>query len=193
MRDRAEGAERKSRHHAERRFDSKDAADAGRNSDRTAAIGPDVQASQPQSSGNGGSAARSAWCHCKIPRITGDTGQRRVADALPAEFRRGGLADQDGARFSERRRSGSVDVPRLPPLGRQRSAQGWPAAGQDDVLDVAGTPSTGPERLTAKPARLRLPRGRKRTLPIDQTEGVVALVQQIDPLQNGFDRRAFSL
>jgi hypothetical protein len=58
---------------------------------------------------------------------------------------------------------------------------------------VAGTPSTGPERLTAKPARLRLPRGRKRTLPIDQTEGVVALVQQIDPLQNGFDRRAFSL
>src|SRR5215831_5811959 len=69
--------------------------EAGGNADRPTAIGSEVECAHPAGRrhcrATAGAARRLAW----VPRIAGDARQRRIRDALPAELRRGGLAEED--------------------------------------------------------------------------------------------------
>ena len=120
-----------------------------------------------------------------VPGVAGDAGEGAVADGLPAELGRGGLAEQHGALLAQARHHGRVLVPGLIAAHGLGAAQRRPAARDHDVLDRGRHAVDQALRRPLHPARLRRPRGAERGLLVDQQEGVERGLQGGDAGQHG--------
>jgi len=69
--------------------------------DRARAVAALMQRTVACGCANARAGGRRAGVQAELPRIVRDAGQRTLADALPAEFGRGGLAEDDGARIPQ--------------------------------------------------------------------------------------------
>ena len=117
----------------------------------------------------------------EVPGVAGDAGQRAVGHRLPAELRRGGLADQHRTLLAQARGRRRVLVPGL--VARDRAQPR--SVGQPRVrirsLIVAGTPSSSP---CGSPRCQRASEARAAASarsPIDQAEGVDRRLEALDP------------
>lgn len=130
--------------------------------------------------------ARPARRPLQVPRIAGDAGQRAGGDALVAEFRRRGLADDDGARRLEARdrdRIGPRDV-----LGMDVRAVRRALAGDvDQVLDRDGHAMQRPERRTGGDRGLGRPGRGHRLVAAGADIGVDRRLRPVDRVQHGLD------
>ena len=142
-------------------------AEGARDADRSAAVGAEAERPHPGRRRDRRAAARAAGCG-RVPRVAGDPAQRAVGDPLPAQLGRGGLAGQHragaaqpGERARPPNRRGTAVV---------RAAPRRQPAHQRQVLDAAGTPSSGPHGSPRRAARLRGPRGREGAVVVDQAE-----------------------
>ena len=190
--DRAERAQRPGRHPAEGGLEAEDAGEARRDPDRAAAVGAEVQGAHAERAGGRGAAARAAGRPAGVPGIAGDPGERAVGDRLPAELRRGGLADQHRTLLAQARRGRGVLVPGLLARDREAAAQGRPAPGQDQILDRDRDAVDQAARFAPLPARFRSPRRLQRLVGIDQAERVDRRIEALDPVEHGaggLDRR----
>ena len=146
----AERARRVQRDPAVRRLEREDAAERRRDAHRAAAVGAQRERRHPERHGGRAPAARAAGGPRGVPRVAGDPGERRVRDALPAQLRRRGLADE----HARRARAPGPPTARRRPRGAgvdgERAAQCRPAAGEQQVLDRRPARRPAPRRLPAR-------------------------------------------
>ena len=191
MGDCPEGAERICRNPSEAWLQAENAGERCRDADRSAAIRPDMKSAHAGRGGDGGASARSARRHRGVPGIAGDAGERAVGDALVAQFRCRGLAQQHGSVFPQPRRGRGILLPRLIGGNRLAAAQRRPSLRQDEVLDGGRHAVHQTLRFTFDPAFLAGARRFKSRIAIDQREGVEISVQCRDTIKAGlchFDR-----
>ena len=112
----------------------------------------------------------------------GDAGQRRVADALPAEFRRGGLAEHDCARILQAGDEGRVHVMHIA-LQRERAALGRQHGGLGQVLDGDSQACQRPHCLAFDDLGFQRPGGFHRAVAIQHDKGVQRRLKLFDPAQ----------
>ena len=182
MRQGAEGRRRKGRHAPIGRLQAEHAGKTGGDTDGAAAIGADRQRRQPRRQRRRAATRRSARRLAEVPWVAGDPGQRRIRHALPAIFRRGGLAQQHRARFAQSRHGGGIVIPGLLRINRFGAAQGRPAFGQQQVLDRHRHAVQRRQRRAFLPARLRC-------LCLDQGGGVIQQAERVDAFVQAFDPR----
>src|SRR3954447_26217139 len=125
------------RHDTKRRLESEQPAEAGRNPDRPATIGSNMQRAHAESRSDRSAAAAATRRHAAVPRIHRYAGERTVGHALPAKFRRGGLAQKHGTLFFHARHRWTIFGPRLLRVDGARAAQCWPALRHDEILHRA--------------------------------------------------------
>ena len=180
MGDGAEGRQRIGWHPAKRRLQAEDAGKTRRNADRTAAIGAERQWRVTGSGRRRRPAGGAAGCLADIPRVAGDAGQRRIGNALPAEFRRRGAPQEHRTAFAQTRDAWCILIPGLVGADGFGAAQGGPALDQQQVLDQRRNAIDGALRLTLKPALFAQPRGVKGLRPADFHHGVEGRLMALD-------------
>ena len=134
--------------------------------------------------GNGGAAAGAAGAVAGAPGIAGAAEQRRVGQAFGAEFRCGGLAEQNGAVPAQPRHR--FGILRWHILRQQERAEGRAHALRvDDVLDAAGNAMQQAERLAAHHRLLRLGGRLQGSLRRQGDEAVQHRLQPLGAGENG--------
>ncbi|MCY1229651.1 hypothetical protein D9M72_420240 [compost metagenome] len=169
------------RQRAQRRLETRHAAERRRNPDRAAGIGAEPGRHRAAGDRRGGAAAGAARDPAGVERVQGVAeGCARGRDA-PREFMRGGLADHDRAALHER--------PHHLGIGARHVAQvclgavaGLDAAGVDQVLDRNGQSFQRP-RLACLVAAVAVRRGLERALPVDHRKGMEVALARFGPNQ----------
>ena len=136
--------------------------------------------------------ARSARRHRGVPGIAGDAGERAVGDALVAQFRCRGLAQQHGSVFPQARCGWGILLPGLVGGNRFAAARRRPSLRQDEVLDGRRHTVHQTLRFTFDPASLTGARSLKGRIAIDQREGIEVSIQCRNAIKAGlrhFNRR----
>src|SRR5205823_9103116 len=85
------------------RLDAENPAERARNADRSAAVAAEMQRSHAGRRSDRGAGAAAARRVAAAPWIASDAGERAIADRLPAELGRGGLAEQHRAVLAQAR------------------------------------------------------------------------------------------
>ena len=173
------------------RLDADDAAEGGRNPDRAGAVRALVERTQRRGRCRAGTGAGAAGGERRVPRVARDAGERAVAQRLPAELGRGGLADADRARLAQATNEGRVDV-RHPVLEDVRAPHRPHALGQREVLDRHRQAVQRAERRAPHHRLLGVARGRQRGVGRDGAERVQRRIEPLDALERGprqLDRR----
>src|SRR5699024_1083817 len=106
--------------------------------DGAATVGTGGQRPHAGGHGHGGAPAGATRGGGQVPRVTGDTGQRAVGDALPGQFRGGGLAYENRTLLAQACGHRGILVPRGVLGSGDRTTKGRPTTGQMDVLDRGG-------------------------------------------------------
>jgi hypothetical protein len=168
------------RHPPECRLQSHQAAEAGRDADRTRAVTAQRQRREPGRDCGRRAAARSAGRAREIPGISRRAEQRVVGASAPSELRRVGLADVDRA-------GGLQPLDRGRILGRHKMLQ-QPGAGRMPhpahpigVLDRNRNAMKRAQRIARHHRMLGPAGGLPCALRMERDECVEARVQAIDP------------
>ncbi len=167
----------------ERRLEPGDAAEGAWDANGAAAIGADGEGTDTGGERRGRAGAAAARRVREVPWVARDAGQRRIAERLPAEFRRRRLAEEDGTMLAQPRHRRRILIPRLIALGQKRAAQGRPALRQDDILDRRRHAVDQALRRPLDPARLRFPRRGDRAFGIDEDKRIELGLEALEPGQ----------
>ena len=129
----------------------------------------------------------------RVPRVAGDPGARRVGDALPAQLRRGRLADEHAALLAHAGRPTGASTSHGPAASIECEPRsvGQPRVSSRSLIDT-GTPSSAPHGSPrAQPVLGRAGRRQRRGL-VDEAERVDPRVEPGDAGQHragGLHRR----
>ena len=175
-------ARRVERHERVRGLEAERAAEGRRHPDRAAAVAADVERRHPGDGRDRGTAGRAAGRARRVPRVAGVAGERAVAQALPAQLRRRGLAQQRRARLEQPRHDGGVLRVGLVARGERPLAR-RPAGDQREVLDRGGDPVERAPLLARRPPALARAGRVQRPIRVDEHEGVQRRVERGDRVQ----------
>ena len=178
------------RHDAPCRLQPEHTAEMRRYADRAGTVGALVQRSEATGRGGPRTGGRGAGVETVSPRIVCHTGQGTAADAGPAELRRGGLAEDDGAGRLEALGDRGVRVRDLADLGVRTGLQRM-AGELVEVLDRDRYAVQRAEVVAPCHRALGVPRHVQREFRRELGEGIDATVVAFDAVQHGphdFDR-----
>src|SRR5208282_5735344 len=160
-----------------------DAGERARNADRPRAVAAEMQGPDPGGARRSGAGAAAPRRAREVPRVAGDSGQRAVAQRLPAELGGGGLAEDDGTGLSQARRCRRILGPVLVWIDEARPAQGREAAHQDQVLDRHRNTIEPTNRLAAQPAPFGCARRSEGAVTVDDAKGVDPGLQRVEAIE----------
>ena len=172
------------RHASERRLQTDEPAEAGRDADRPGSIRAEGQRPEPGRHRGRAAAGRSTGCAAQIPGIAGLAEQRVVGGSAPGELRQVGPPDEDRAGRAQARHAGRV-------LGRnevreQARAGGRAVAGRPEIIfDRDGDAVERAKRLARHHRLLGLAGFLQGALGVNEHIGAQAPVQPLDPLEDG--------
>jgi hypothetical protein len=164
------------------------AAERGRNADRAAAIGADMEGAHAEGRGDGRTSARAAGRLALVPGIARHMPERIVGDALPAALGCRGFADEYRARVLEPRRARRILHPGARRIDRGGTPHGGPAPGQAEILDRGRDAIDDAQRLVTHPAGFGNPRLSHSLFRLDEAKGPELGIQRIDAGKRAFDR-----
>ena len=139
--------------------------------------------------GDAGAGRRGARVEPLLPGVVGDAGQRALAHPLPAELRRGGLAEGDGAGAAKPGDQRRVHLGHDALMG-VRAAVGRNAGGERQVLDGERNPVERPKRVAANHGVFGRARRRARGVDGQMRERVETGLQSFDARQHGLHHLA---
>ncbi len=150
--------------------------------DRARAVTTLMERTVARRRANARTGGRRAGVQAELPRIVRNAGQRTATDAGPAEFWRGGLSEDDCARFPEARNHdviGGRDVA----AAQVRAVFDRHAAHGFMVLDGHGNAVQGSDGCFLREHAIGYCRGVHRLLRGQMSEGVQLGLQRGDPVQ----------
>ena len=115
-------------------LDAVNATKSRRNPDRSRPVGADMHHTEIEGGRRRPASGGTAGIAAGIPGIAGNAGEGRIADPLPAIFRHGCFAEQNGARLPQPRHHGGIGVCQSCG-GDRRTAAAGPAFDIDIVFD----------------------------------------------------------
>ena len=168
-------------------LEAEDSAEVRRHAYRARAVRALVQRPVTGRGRHAGAGRRRAGVVAVLPRVVGDPCERTLAYALPAELRRGRLAQRNRARMLEARDERRVHLGHHAHV-RVRAALGGNTGGQRQVLDGDRDPMQRPKRVAANDRCLRLARRGARVVRREIRERIEPGLLGFDARQDGVDQ-----
>src|SRR3984893_8817130 len=186
MRQRSERRGRPGRHACARRLDAVAAAERRGDTDRSAAVGSEMDIAHAENDGGHGAAGGPARRFARVPRIARHSRQWAVGDGFPAELGHCGLADEDRALLAQARNRRRIMLRRL--ARRELGSEPGGHAGDEQIVFDADRDAVDETSGRARhPTRLGLPRAPARALAIEPAVGIHHAVVPIDLMEHGID------